>query len=160
MKKYIISESQYKRIIKENGLKNQSEIDKILDKINKYGKESLTWHEKHILDNPDDEEFMFEGNEEIEKLASQLITNKLVDADLINVYEDHIEIYSINGYGRDFFDEYEGIILMTVQDEVIYVQFLFDDEDEMYDTDRILNYMRRKWSKILKKNIVEGNFID
>ncbi len=42
-----------KRVINEKRFVNQSEVDRILDKISSEGMESLTPEEKSILDNPD-----------------------------------------------------------------------------------------------------------
>ena len=42
-----------KRVINEKRFANQSEVDRILDKISSEGMDSLTPEEKSILDNPD-----------------------------------------------------------------------------------------------------------
>lgn len=45
--------SLVKRVINEKKFNNQSEVDRILDKISTQGIDSLTQREKNILDNPD-----------------------------------------------------------------------------------------------------------
>jgi hypothetical protein len=81
-----------KRIIKEN--ENASEIDKVLDKINKYGRESLTFREKQILDYPDDTDYTFIGGDNVHKFISLLVKNNLVDVDDLIADSDNEVLYA------------------------------------------------------------------
>lgn len=76
-----------KRVINEKKFENQSEVDRILDKISAHGIDSLTQKEKNILDNPDivgDEEEYDEpeNNDEFIKLYT------MIKHDLNFVYTD------------------------------------------------------------------------
>ena len=85
---------------------NQSEIDKILDKINKHGKKSLTWQEKRILEEPEDESHEAIGDDDLHFVMTALIMSNKVSGDNINIESDsRFELYSIKGKMFPYFEE-------------------------------------------------------
>jgi hypothetical protein len=96
-------------VINETKFEKQSDIDAILDKINKYGMDSLTWTEKELLQSPEDSSHEFEGSDEVHEAISILTKNKLIDPDVVNVDEDGFQLYSIPGHQFCFFDSYDFI---------------------------------------------------
>jgi hypothetical protein len=114
MKKVIkLSESELVKIIRnivyESKFEKQYDVDKILDKINKYGIDSLTWAEKEIINNPDDTDYSFEGRDEVHDIITQLSKAKLIDPEMVNVDEDSFDVYSIPGGDFCFFESYDFI---------------------------------------------------
>ena len=69
-----------KRVINEKKFTNQSEVDRILDKISSEGMDSLTPEEKHILQNPD-------KPIEVEPEVDEPETTDMEPNDFTNLYE-------------------------------------------------------------------------
>lgn len=96
--KYIITEAQYSKIQK------QAYIDNLLDKINKYGVETLTWNEKRFLEDTDDEVFLDDPIDTVHQIVSILVKNNLVDPDNITSNDEDIEISGLKGVDFPYFD--------------------------------------------------------
>jgi hypothetical protein len=140
-----------KRVVMETKLQNSSEVDKVLDKMNKYGKDSLTWLEKQILDNPDDTDNDFEGDDNVHELISILLKNDLVDPNLINAMEDHIEVYGMKGCESDYFrDNYITLYPESIDEGII----VFDgehygEEIDYKEFDEVYYFVEEHWEPLL-----------
>ena len=130
-----------KRIIKEN--ENSSEIDKVLDKINKYGKEYLTFREKQILDEPDNTDYKFLGGDNAHEFISLLVKNNLVDVDDMIIYGENEVIY-----GPMDFDSTIELVFITNNLENGVVRFMASKHTPYY-INYFENIERRK--EMLKK---------
>jgi hypothetical protein len=158
MKKVIkLSESELVKIIRnivsESKFEKQYDVDKILDKINKYGMDSLTWVEKEIINNPDDSNFNFEGRDEVHDIITQLSKSKLIDPELVNLNEDSFEVYSIPGKDFCYFESYdfirfnvlndeEGNIMLVIDDDQVFSN---EDEDETECRYELYSYIMDTW---------------
>lgn len=144
-----------KQVVNEARFENQSDIDKILDKINKYGMESLTWAEKEILNSPEDSEHTFEGNDAVHNIISQLAKSKLINPENVNVDEDSFEVYSIPGQQFCYFDSYDYIRFHVLNDEEDNIMLVIDsddvfpneDEDETECRLELYSYIVDTWEK-------------
>lgn len=133
MKKIVrLSESDLvklvKKVINENKFENQSDVDKVLDKINKFGMESLTADEREFLQNPDDSDFEFEGSEGLHEILSKLIKDKLIDPDYVTVYENGFELYKSFEEESCFYDSYDFIKFNLLEDEEGNAMLIIDSE--------------------------------
>lgn len=146
-----------KRVIKENedqsGI-NQSEIDKVMDKIKKYGEHSLTFRDKQILDFPHSD-YTFEGGDNVHKFISLLTKNKLVNPDDLHVYDENEVSYSTSNE----FDDSRNIIFVTDELEDGIIKVIGDDLQtiDIGDDDLGLFKMFRKvkkWEQVLGLNFI------
>jgi hypothetical protein len=69
--KIIITEQQYTKIQK------QQYIDNLLDKINKYGVETLTWNEKEFLEDVENSYSVFSNPLEVVHKTVSILINPL-----------------------------------------------------------------------------------
>jgi hypothetical protein len=157
--KYIISEEQFKN------LANQDNIDKILDKINVHGFDSLSWHEKESLNNPDDEyESPLPDDDNLRDFAAMLVNKGIVDSDLININEDGIELYNLKKKEFPYFlDNYINIVVSANLDggQPLYTLTITgEDYEEDYDIKerkQVFRYIAKNWPKELNCNIIFEN---
>lgn len=158
--KYIITEEQFKN------LANQGNIDKILDKINVHGFDSLSWHEKESLNNPDDEhESPLPDDDNLRDFAAMLVNNGIVDSDLINIEEDSIEVYNLNKKQFPYFlDNHLKITIIDVffeGDKPLYdITISGEDYEEPIDIKerkQVFRYLAKNWTKELNCNITFEN---
>jgi hypothetical protein len=132
---------------------NQSEIDKALDKINKHGVNSLTWHEKEILDNPESQNEL-EGTDLVHESVSRLLKFGLISNDNINIYKDYFEIYSIKGKQFPYFienflkiepnQEDDGVISLNISGED------YGEEEDEKEKNDVYHWINQKWGEIEK----------
>jgi hypothetical protein len=150
--KIIITEEQYKRLV------NQDEVDRILDKMNELGKESLTPEELHILQNPDEkiepeeDEVELDDAEEIifsKEALSRLISSGFIDYKDIMILEDNSfqlsNIIDEDGYGFEYFDGGNKIRLTVSQDND---ELLVEGMDEGNAGDslmEVMKYIKENW---------------
>ena len=156
--KIIITEEQYQKLI------NQEEVDRILDKMYEFGKDSLTPEELHILKNPDEE---FEPEEQPSDDAEEIIfsneaMSRLINAELID-YKDIMilgdeedgdnvfQIFQVNniidedGYGFEYFENGNKLRLTTSQEKD---EILVEGMDEGNSRDslmKVMEYIKENW---------------
>ena len=98
--KIIITESQYSKI------QRQEYIDNLLDKINKYGVDTLTWNEKEFLDNVENSDSFGDNPlDVVHQTVSILVKNNLVDPDKITSNDSDIEVYGLKGVDLPYFED-------------------------------------------------------
>jgi len=103
-------------------------------------------------DDFDDEEGldMDKGNEDVQYVVKTLLDSNLVDKDVINIYEDSFEVYSIKGKNFDYFTKADGYLVFEVEREDNYINLFFRGED--YGEDEL----DVKWRKEVYKYISEN----
>jgi DNA gyrase inhibitor GyrI len=96
----------------------------------------------------DDED---DSSDEVKKLISMIEENNLVDKEDINIYSDHIEIYSINGCDSEYF--MENFIRLYPDDidngfiRVDGENYEEEIDDEEYQ--EVLDYIFENWEPLL-----------
>lgn len=164
--KYIITESQYKlitKIVAEANFENQSNVDTVLDKINKYGIESLNDFEKKVLGNPNKMIDLPDGDGEetyVQKAIKVLTDLNFIDLDKVNIYENHFELYEIKGKHFNYFEKSDGFLIINVDyDDIsrtinLIVSSEDVDEDELDDKWRkeVYDYVIENWEVPLSEN--------
>jgi hypothetical protein len=126
---------------------NKDEIDKVLDKINKHGIDSLTWHEKRILEGEDGE---FQGTDDLHKVVSILIKNNLIDPDEVNIFDDHITVHNLKGKNLPWFvDNYIEIeVDENNYETILNIELIDHDEDiDVEERGPVIKYLDEVWSK-------------
>jgi len=158
--KIIITEEQYRRLV------NQDEIDRILDKMNELGKESLTPEELHILQNPDEkiepeeDEVELDDAEKIifsSEVMSRLISSGFIDYKDIMILGDEkdgdtlFQIFQVSniidedGYGFEYFDAGNKLRLTTSQEKD---ELLVEGMNEGNTGDslmKVMEYIKQNW---------------
>ena len=148
--KIIITESQYSKI------QRQEYIDNLLDKINKYGVDTLTWNEKEFLDNS--EEHLGDDNplEVVHQTVSILVKNNLVDPDKITSNDSDIEVYGLKGVNLPYFEDnylriepssysmehFEGFNIEGVD---------YGDDIDIEERGDVFNYIEENWASMFEK---------
>jgi hypothetical protein len=150
--KIIITEEQYKKLI------NQDEVDRILDKMYEFGKDSLTPEELHILKNPDEEfepeedKIDFNDAEEIifsNESMSRLINSQLIDYRDIMILDDNsFQVNSIideDGYGFEYFENGNKIKLVTPKEKDEILVEGIDEGDSGESLMKVMEYIKENW---------------
>jgi hypothetical protein len=150
--KIIITEEQYKKLI------NQDEVDRILDKMYEFGKDSLTPEELHILKNPDEEfepeedKIDFNDAEEIifsNEAMSRLISSQLIDYRDIMILDDNsFQVSSIideDGYGFEYFENGNKIKLVTPKEKDEILVEGMDEGDSGDSSMKVMEYIKENW---------------
>jgi hypothetical protein len=93
----------------------------------------------------------------VKKLLSVLVNNGLVDEENMNVYDDNIEVYSINGYDFPYFEE-NFIILYPIEinEGVVYVEredYGESIDDEEYD--EVISHITFNWGESLGLEFID-----
>lgn len=162
-----------KRVLSESTDKENT-INYLLDKINRYGKDSLSDDEMDMLKNPDSIEHSLEdeSSDEIHDMVKTLQTLGLVNPKFVNFYEDYIEVYNIEGGDFEYFSDYDGflriipwdpmeeddyptMIMVNFEDDLDVEDDLYgDNEDGMIAKEEVFNYIDNKWAdELAKKDI-------
>ena len=150
--KIIITEEQYRRLV------NQDEVDRILDKMNELGKDSLTPEELHILKNPDEkiepeeDNVEFTDAEEIifkNEALSRLISSQFIDYKDIMILDDNSfqvsDIIDEDGYGFEYFHAGNKIKIVTSKEKD---EILVEGMDEGNTGDslmKVMEYIKENW---------------
>ena len=150
--KIIITEEQYRRLI------NQDEVDRILDKMNELGKDSLTPEELHILKNPDEkiepeeDNIQLDDAEEIifkNEALSRLISSGFIDYKDIMILDDNSfqvsNIIDEDGYGFEYFENGSKIKIVTSKEKD---EILVEGMDEGNAGDslmKVMEYIKENW---------------
>ena len=150
--KIIITEEQYKKLI------NQDEVDRILDKMYEFGKDSLTPEELHILKNPDEEfepeedKIEFSDAEEIifsNEAMSRLISGQFIDYRDIMILDDNsFQVSSIideDGYGFEYFENGNKIKLVTPKEKDEILVEGIDEGDSGESLMKVMEYIKENW---------------
>ena len=148
--KIIITEEQYRRLV------NQDEVDRILDKMNEFGKESLTPEEWSILHNPDEkierEEEPSDDAEEIifsKEALSRLISSGFIDYKDIMILDDNSfqlsNIIDDDGYGFEYFHAGNKIKLTVSQDNDELLVEGMDEGDAGDSLMEVMKYIKENW---------------
>ena len=150
--KIIITEEQYRRLV------NQDEVDRILDKMNELGKDSLTPEELHILQNPDEKIEPEEDNVQLDdaeeiifknEALSRLISSQFIDYKDIMILDDNSfqvsNIIDEDGYSFEYFDAGNKLRLTTSQEKD---ELLVEGMDEGNTNDsimKVMEYIKANW---------------
>jgi len=140
--------------------KNQQEVDRVLDKINKYGADSLNWYEIEILENPDDDSHYTTEDDKIQEIFVLLLKNKLIDKDTTNIFDEYIEIHSIEGKQFPYF--IDNYLIATYEDDVIIIVSECYEDDDINEKREVYEYIMNVWRKKLpyQIDIVDEDFDD
>ena len=96
----------------------------------------------------DDED---DSSDEVKKLISIIEENNLVDKEDINIYSDHIEVYSINGCDSEYF--MENFIRLYPDDiDNGYIRVDGENYEEEIDDEEyqeVLDYIFENWEPLL-----------
>ena len=108
-------------------------------------------------DEGQDEDYENNSNDEVKKLISILLENNLVDKEYINVYKDHIEIYSINGCDSEYFMEnFIRLYPEDIDNGVIRVNGeYYEEEIDEEEYQEVLDYIFETWEPLLGIEFVE-----
>jgi hypothetical protein len=148
--KIIITEEQYKKLI------NQEEVDRILDKMYEFGKDSLTPEELYILKNPDEE---FEPEEQPSDDAEEIIfsneaMSRLINAELIDyrdimILDDNSfqvsNIIDEDGYGFEYFENGNKIKLVTSKENDELLVEGMDEGDSGELLMKVMEHIKENW---------------
>jgi len=148
--KIIITEEQYKKLI------NQEEVDRILDKMYEFGKDSLTPQELYILKNPDEEfeteEQPSDDAEEIifsNEAMSRLISSQFIDYKDIMILDDNSfqvsNIIDEDGYGFEYFENGNKIKLVTSKEKDEILVEGMDEGDSKESLMKVMEYIKENW---------------
>jgi hypothetical protein len=148
--KIIITEEQYQKLI------NQEEVDRILDKMYEFGKDSLTPEELYILKNPDEEfeteEQPSDDAEEIifsNEAMSRLINAELIDYKDIMILDDNsFQISNIideDGYGFEYFENGNKIKLVTSREKDEILVEGMDEGDSGESLMKVMEHIKENW---------------
>ena len=150
--KIIITEEQYRRLV------NQDEVDRILDKMNELGKDSLTPEELYILQNPnekvepEEDEIELDDAEQIifsNEAISRLISSGFLDYKDIMILDDSSfqvsDIIDEDGYGFEYFHAGNKIKIVTSKEKD---EILVEGMDEGNTGDslmKVMEYIKENW---------------
>lgn len=143
------------QIVLEANFVNQEMVDRILDKINQSGYDSLNDEEKEILKNPNSPistEVEDGGENCVKDLVKLLFLNGLVEPENLNIYDEYIEIHGFNDVDLDYFNGEDYVRLYCIFDEGRKVYMDFEDYDDEGDEDlreEVKLHLKNEWEKIL-----------
>ena len=166
-----------KRILSEES-DQENTVNYLLDKINRYGMDSLTDDELDMLKDTESIEYSMEdsGSDEMHGLVKLLQKLKLVNPKYVNIYDDEIEVYNLEGETFDYFSQYDGYLKMYLFeldddedfDSILTISFEDDadiDDDLYNDTDdvvearnQVINYISDKWPALLENHRIGVDF--
>jgi len=147
-------------IKKYRDFESQDEIDKILDKISKYGIKSLTWHEKETLQKPDENYHTPTGDDDTQYAFVYLLKKGLIEADKVNLSEHMIEVYGLKNKSFPYFvDNFLTIEYETDDDghnlyikSEDYADISLSEEErlmEIKEKTEVFNYIKSVWRDVV-----------
>ena len=98
-----------------------------------------------------------EGNDSVQKLVSLLVDNGLVDKEKMNIYDDYIEVYGIEGWDFGYFEENFIILYPGDIDEGI-VNVEGEDYGESIDEeefDEVMSHISYDWEDKLDLEFID-----
>ena len=126
-----------------------------MKKIVRLTERDLTRIIKRVINEQEENEE--EGNDNVQKLVSLLVDNGLVDMDNMNIYDDHIEVYGIEGWDFDYFEE-NFIILYPENIEEGIVNVEGEDYGESIDEeefDEVMSHISYDWEDKLDLEFID-----
>jgi hypothetical protein len=126
-----------------------------MKKIVRLTERDLTRIIKRVINEQEENEE--EGNDNVQKLVSLLVDNGLVDMDNMNIYDDHIEVYGIEGWDFDYFEE-NFIILYPENIEEGIVNVEGEDYGESIDEeefDEVMSHISYEWEDKLDLEFID-----
>jgi hypothetical protein len=108
---------------------------------------------KRVIKENDEEE----GNDNVQKLVSLLVNNGLVDKEKMNIYDDYIEVYGIEGLDFGYFEENFIVLYPRNIDEGIIniegVDYGESIDDEEFD--EVMSHITYDWEDKLDLEFIE-----
>ncbi len=97
------------------------------------------------------------SSDKVKKLMSMIKENNLVDRESINVYEDYIEIYSINGCDSEYFmDNFIRLYPSEIDNGVVHIDGeYYDEEIDEEEYEEVLDYIFENWEPLLNLEFLE-----
>jgi hypothetical protein len=147
--KIIITESQHFKVQK------QEYINNLLDKINKYGIETLTRNEKKFLDNVDDDNaYVYNPIDTVHQVVSILIKNNLIDPDKITSNDEDIAVYGLKDVEFPYFDDGHLLIepsstSLEHNDGFSIKGVDYGDDIDVEERNDVFRYIEKKWENVL-----------
>ena len=95
-------------------------------------------------------------SEDIQYVVKTLKELDLVDADVMNVYEDNFELYSIKGQRFDYFEESDGYLVFEVEPEDDFLNVFvrgedYGEEEDMEMRLEVYRYIMDNWFDVLEE---------
>lgn len=148
--KFIITESQYSK------MQRQAYIDNLLDKINKYGIETLTWNEKRFLDNTEEDLGIDEPLDVVHQIVSILVKHNFVDPDKITSNDEDIEVYGLKGVELPYFEDnylrIEPSSTSIEHNDGFGIEGVdYGDDIDIKERGDVFNYIDENWASMFEK---------
>ena len=87
---------------------------------------------------------------DVKKLISILKNNGLVDEVNMNIYDDNIEVYSINGHDFPYFEDNFIKLYPDFDEGVVYIEREdYGEEIDEDEYDDVINYIWSDWEESL-----------
>lgn len=153
MKKFKITESQFLKLtinLNETEFANQEIVDRILDKINQEGYDSLSELEKHILKNPNQDitQDYDKDADCLENFIKLLMIWDFIDDKHVKYYDDFIEVYSFKDAPNiKWFNGENYIRFYCVFDNGKNIYMDFEDKGE--DRTEVISHLKNVWENSL-----------
>jgi hypothetical protein len=140
---YLLNKEIMKKIIRLT----ESDLTRIVRRVIKENDDykDRSMNDPYYSDDEDD------SSDEVKKLISIIEENNLVDKEDINIYSDHIEVYSINGCDSEYF--MENFIRLYPDDiDNGYIRVDGENYEEEIDDEEyqeVLDYIFENWEPLL-----------
>lgn len=124
-------------------------------------KESDDYKDRSMYDpyygDDEDEDYEDNSSDKVKKLISILLDNDLVDREYINVYKNHIEIYSINGCDSEYFMEnFIRLYPDDIDNGIVHIDGeYYEEEIDEEEYQEVLDYIFENWEPLLDLEFVE-----
>jgi hypothetical protein len=136
----------------------ESDLTRIVKRVIK---ESDDYKDRSMYDpyygDDEDEDYEDNSSDEVKKLMSILLDNDLVDREYINVYKDHIEIYSINGCDSEYFIEnFIRLYPDDIDNGFVHINGeYYEEEIDEEEYQEVLDYIFENWEELLDLEFIE-----
>ena len=137
----------------------ESDLTRIVKRVIK---ESDDYKDRSMYDpyygDDEDEDYEDNSSDEVKKLMSILLDNDLVDREYINVYKDHIEIYSINGCDSEYFIEnFIRLYPDDIDNGFVHINggYSLKEEIDEEEYQKVLDYIFENWEELLDLEFIE-----
>jgi len=136
----------------------ESDLTRIVKRVIK---ESDDYKDRSMYDpyygDDEDEDYEDNSSDEVKKLMSILLDNDLVDREYINVYKDHIEVYSINGCDSEYFIEnFIRLYPDDIDNGFVHINGeYYEEEIDEEEYQEVLDYIFENWEEQLDLEFIE-----
>jgi hypothetical protein len=136
----------------------ESDLTRIVKRVIK---ESDDYKDRSMYDpyygDDEDEDYEDNSSDEVKKLMSILLDNDLVDREYINVYKDHIEVYSINGCDSEYFIEnFIRLYPDDIDNGFVHINGeYYEEEIDEKEYQEVLDYIFENWEELLDLDFIE-----